>query len=53
MRGACTGEHGVDQRKKREYMEEEHSPVGLDLMRRIKASFDPMNLFNPSKVFYV
>ena len=24
----------------------------LDLMRRVKASFDPENLFNPGKVFY-
>ncbi len=51
MGGTCTGEHGVGQ-KKREYMEEEHGPVAIDLMRRIKASFDPQNLFNPGKVFY-
>ena len=24
----------------------------IDLMRRVKASFDPQNLFNPGKVFY-
>jgi D-lactate dehydrogenase (cytochrome) len=51
MGGTCTGEHGVGQ-KKREYMEEEHGPVAIDLMRRVKASFDPQNLFNPGKVFY-
>ena len=51
MGGTCTGEHGVGQ-KKREYMEEEHGAVAIDLMRRIKASFDPANLFNPGKVFY-
>ncbi len=51
MGGTCTGEHGVGQ-KKRAYMEEEHGAVALDLMRRVKASFDPMNLFNPGKVFY-
>jgi D-lactate dehydrogenase (cytochrome) len=51
MGGTCTGEHGVGQ-KKREYMEEEHGPVALDLMRRVKASFDPQNLFNPGKVFF-
>ncbi len=49
--GTCTGEHGVGQ-KKREYMEEEHGPIAIDLMRRVKASFDPQNLFNPGKVFY-
>ena len=51
MGGTCTGEHGVGQ-KKREYMEEEHGPAALDLMRRVKASFDPRNLFNPGKVFF-
>jgi D-lactate dehydrogenase (cytochrome) len=51
MGGTCTGEHGVWQ-KKREYMEEEHGPIAIDLMRRVKASFDPQNLFNPGKVFY-
>jgi D-lactate dehydrogenase (cytochrome) len=51
MGGTCTGEHGVGQ-KKREYMEEEHGPIAIDLMRRVKASFDPANLFNPGKVFF-
>src|ERR1700685_413464 len=51
MGGTCTGEHGVGQ-KKREYMEEEHGAIAIDLMRRVKASFDPQNLFNPGKVFY-
>ena len=51
MGGTCTGEHGIGQ-KKREYMEEEHGPAALDLMRRVKASFDPRNLFNPGKVFF-
>ncbi len=52
MGGTCTGEHGIGQ-KKMAYMEEEHGLAALDLMRRIKAAFDPMNLFNPGKVFYV
>jgi D-lactate dehydrogenase (cytochrome) len=51
MGGTCTGEHGIGQ-KKRAYMEEEHGAVALDLMRRVKASFDPRNLFNPGKVFF-
>ena len=51
MGGTCTGEHGVGQ-KKRAYMEEEHGPIALDLMRRVKASFDPRNLFNPGKVLF-
>jgi D-lactate dehydrogenase (cytochrome) len=49
--GTCTGEHGAGQ-KKMAYMEEEHGPAALDLMRRVKASFDPQNLFNPGKVFF-
>src|SRR5271165_262650 len=52
MGGTCTGEHGIGQ-KKIEYMEEEHGAPALDLMRRVKASFDPQNLFNPGKVFAV
>jgi len=32
------------------YMEDEHPPATLDAMRRIKAAFDPANLFNPGKV---
>ena len=50
MAGTCTGEHGVGQ-KKIAYLEEEHGPDALDLMRRLKASFDPQNLFNPGKIF--
>jgi D-lactate dehydrogenase (cytochrome) len=50
MGGTCTGEHGVGQ-KKIPYLEAEHGPDTLDLMRRIKASFDPQNLFNPGKIF--
>ena len=49
MEGTCTGEHGVGQ-KKIGYLEVEHGPVALDLMRRVKASFDPTNMFNPGKI---
>jgi D-lactate dehydrogenase (cytochrome) len=50
MGGTCTGEHGVGQ-KKAPYLEEEHSAATLDLMRRVKAAFDPRNLMNPGKIF--
>jgi D-lactate dehydrogenase (cytochrome) len=50
MEGTCTGEHGVGQ-KKIGYLEVEHGPEALDLMRRVKASFDPTNMFNPGKIF--
>ena len=49
MGGTCTGEHGVGQ-KKIAYMEDEHGAATLDLMRRVKAAFDPQNLFNPGKI---
>ena len=52
MGGTCTGEHGVGQ-KKIAYMEDEHGPAAIDLMRRVKASFDPANMFNPGKIFPV
>jgi D-lactate dehydrogenase (cytochrome) len=52
MGGTCTGEHGIGQ-KKIAYIEDEHGAVAVDLMRRIKAAFDPQNLFNPGKVFAV
>ncbi len=52
MGGTCTGEHGVGQ-KKIAYMEDEHGAAALDLMRRVKAAFDPQNLFNPGKIFAV
>ncbi len=52
MGGTCTGEHGIGQ-KKVAYMEDEHGAPAIDLMRRVKAAFDPQNLFNPGKVFAV
>jgi D-lactate dehydrogenase (cytochrome) len=52
MGGTCTGEHGIGQ-KKIAYMEDEHGAEAVELMRRVKAAFDPENLFNPGKVFSV
>lgn len=46
--GTCTGEHGIGSGK-REFLEREH-PEGIDLMRALKATFDPMNNLNPGKV---
>ncbi len=50
MDGTCTGEHGVGQ-KKIAYVEIEHSRETLNLMRHVKAAFDPRNMFNPGKIF--
>ncbi|MGZ0150364.1 FAD-binding oxidoreductase [Kribbella sp. WER1] len=47
--GTITGEHGIGTLKAR-WLETELGPVGLELHRRIKAAFDPLNLLNPGKV---
>jgi D-lactate dehydrogenase (cytochrome) len=49
MDGTCTGEHGVG-RHKIALLEEEFGDLGVDLMRRLKAAWDPLNLLNPGKV---
>ncbi len=50
--GSVAGGRGVG-RKTIASMEDEHRAPALDLMQRVKAAFDPMNLFNPGKVFAV
>jgi D-lactate dehydrogenase (cytochrome) len=47
--GTCSGEHGVGLHKM-DYLEEEHGPGTVDLMRRIKRALDPANILNPGKV---
>lgn len=48
--GAVSGEHGIGTAKLAAYIDLE-DPVKLDLMRRIKAAFDPVGILNPGKVF--
>lgn len=48
--GAISGEHGLG-RAKTPYFVELEDPVKVDLMRRIKASFDPAGILNPDVVF--
>jgi len=50
--GTLSGEHGVGIAK-RDYIDREIDSSTLELMRRIKAQFDPHGILNPAKVFPV
>ena len=49
MDGTCTGEHGIGIGKQEFLAKELGESVAL--MRSIKATLDPKNLFNPGKIF--
>jgi FAD/FMN-containing dehydrogenase len=49
MGGSISAEHGIGVMKRAE-LERAKSPLELDLMRRIKAAFDPRGILNPGKV---
>jgi glycolate oxidase len=48
--GTITGEHGTGYTR-REYLHLALSREEIDLLRRIKAAFDPKNILNPQKIF--
>ncbi|MFL6714278.1 MAG: FAD-binding oxidoreductase [Sulfurifustis sp.] len=49
MDGTCTGEHGVGMHKI-SLLYEEFGEHAVDLMRRLKMAWDPLNILNPGKV---
>ncbi len=49
--GTLSGEHGIGL-VKQPYMARRLSPQALELMQRVKATFDPNNLLNPGKMIY-
>lgn len=49
--GTCTGEHGVGLGKM-DLLKEQFGPAGIDVMRSIKHSLDPLNIMNPGKIFH-
>ncbi|MFC7309875.1 FAD-binding oxidoreductase [Streptomyces monticola] len=48
--GTITGEHGVGVLKK-EWLAREIGPVGIEMQRGIKQTFDPLGILNPGKLF--
>jgi glycolate oxidase len=48
--GTLSGEHGIGTLKA-PFMEMELGEAGLDMMKRIKTSWDPNNILNPGKIF--
>ncbi len=49
MHGAVSGEHGIGHAKKA-FLAESVGPRQMELMRAIKAAFDPNGILNPGKV---
>ncbi|MEW9671014.1 FAD-binding oxidoreductase [Ammoniphilus sp. 3BR4] len=50
MGGTITGEHGVGMAKMN-YLSLKVGDGGVELMKRLKAAFDPNNIMNPGKMF--
>jgi len=49
LNGSISAEHGIGQLKRDEFLSTAQ-PVAIDLMRRVKAAFDPAGIMNPGKV---
>jgi len=48
--GTISGEHGIGL-SKAPYLRMELSDVEIELMKRVKAAFDPLGIMNPGKIF--
>ncbi|HYB21620.1 MAG TPA: FAD-linked oxidase C-terminal domain-containing protein, partial [Thermodesulfobacteriota bacterium] len=48
--GTLSGEHGIGITKA-PYLGMELGDMGMEVMKRIKRSFDPNNVLNPGKIF--
>jgi glycolate oxidase len=48
--GTITGEHGVGLAK-RPFLKDALGELNLEVMKRIKKSFDPNGMLNPGKIF--
>lgn len=48
--GTLSGEHGIGTMKA-PFLEKELGPVDIDMMKRIKQSWDPNDIMNPDKIF--
>jgi glycolate oxidase len=48
--GTISGEHGIGLKRSR-YLPLVMDPALIDLQRRIKQAFDPLNILNPGKIF--
>ena len=49
LKGQVSGEHGIGHAKK-EYLKQSLDPAQIELMKKIKAVFDPKGILNPGKV---
>lgn len=52
LNGTCTGEHGIG-RGKMDLLEEEIGSTGIEVMKQIKNTFDPLNIMNPGKILKI